>query len=327
MYNFKYFFSFILITLFGYLYEKYRFNEDSKRELEKYDKVKNFLFNGDSLSLLTDKPFLWIHNNYSKNSRWWPSFYSRTTENLNQPYLQLCLESIVRHCGDSFHICIIDDETFSKILPGWKIDMNRLPSPFRKHTRAVGMTKLLYYYGGLVVPNSLMVLKDLYPIYKNSVEEHDMFTFECVDRNSTAVYTSFFPDIRVLGCKKQTQIIKSFVDFLDHRNMGDFTSEPDFLGQANRWLFEKCQNKEVGLVPGNYIGTRTLYDKPVLIDDLLSEGYIDFDTKKLCAIYIPADEILRRTKYEWFARMSVDQVLLSGSLIAKYLLLSMGQAK
>ena len=327
MYNFKYFFSFILITLFGYLYEKYRFNEDSKKELAKYDKVKNFLFDGDTFPLLTDKPFLWIHNNHKKNSREWPSFYSRTTENLNQPYLQLCIESIVRHCGDSFNICIIDDDTFSKILPGWRIDMNRLPNPFRDHTRAVGMTKLLYYYGGLVVPNSLMVLKDLYPIYKNSIKENDMFTFECVDRNSTAVYTAFFPDMRVLGCKKQTPLIKSFVDFLDQRNMGDFTSEPDFLGQANRWLFEKCQNKEMGLIPGNYIGTRTLYDKPVLIDDLLSESYIDFDTNKLCAIYIPADEVLRRTKYEWFARMSIKQVLLSGSLIAKYLLLSMGQAK
>jgi len=194
--NFKYFFSFILITLFGYLYEKYRFNQDEKKELQKYDKVKNFLFDGALSPLMNDKPFLWVHNNYTKNSRWWPSFYSRTTENLNQPYLQLCLESLVRHCGDSFNICIIDDETFSKILPGWKIDMNRLPRPFRNHTRALGMCKLLYYYGGLMVPNSLMVLKDLYPIYKNSLKEHDMFAFEYVDRNSTAVYTAFFPDLR-----------------------------------------------------------------------------------------------------------------------------------
>jgi len=325
MYNFKYFFSFILITLFGYLYEKYKFNEDAKSELSKYDKVKRFLFDGEPF--MSDKPFLWIHNDNVKNSRWWSSFYSRTTNNLNQPYLQLCLESIVRHCGDSFNICIVDDDSFSKILPGWKIDMKRLSCPFRNHTRAVGMSKLLYYYGGLVVPNSLMVLKDLYPIYKKSIKEYDMFTFECVDRNSTSVYTSFFPDMRVLGCKKQTPLIKSFVDFLDQRNMSDFTEEADFLGQPNRWLFEKCQNKEIGLVPGNYIGTRTLYDKPVLVDDLLSESFIDFDTKKMRAIYIPADEILRRTKYGWFARMSVEQVLVSGSVIAKYLLLSMGQAK
>lgn len=327
MYNFKYFFSFILITLFGYLYEKYKFNENSKKELEKYDKVKNFLFDGDLSPLLNDKPILWIHNNYAKNSRMWSSFYSRTTNNLNQPYLQLCLESIVRHCGESFNICIIDDETFSKILPGWDIDMARLPAPFRNHTRSVGMAKLLYYYGGLVIPNSLLVLKDLYPIYKNSIKKHDMFTFECVDRNSTSVYTAFFPNMCVLGCKTNTPLMKSFIVFLDQHNMSDFTSEPDFLGQANRWLFDKCQNKEIGLVSGNYIGTRTSYDKPVLIDDLLGDSYIDYDTSKLCAIYIPADEVLLRTKYEWFARMSVEQILLSGSVIAKYILLSQGQRK
>ena len=327
MYNFKYFFSFILITLFGYIYEKYKFNEKSKKELERYDKVKNFLFDEDTFALFTEKPILWIHNNYGINSRWWPSFYSRDTNNMNQPYLQLCLESIVRHCGDSFNVCIIDDNTFSKILPGWDIDMDRLPSPFRDHMRSAGMAKLLYYYGGLVIPNSMLVLKDLYPIYKNSIKEHDMFTFECVDRNSTSTYTAFFPDSRILGCKKQTPLIKSFISFLDQTNLSNFTNEGDFLGQSNRWLFEKCQNKQMTLVPGNYIGTRTLYDRPVLIDDLLGESFINYDNKKLCAIYIPADEILRRTKFEWFARMSVKQVLLSSSFIAKYILLSQGQSK
>ena len=76
MANFKYFFSFILITLFGYLYEKYRLNESSKEELRKYDKVKDFLFDGNTLPFITEKPILWIHNNYTKNSRSWTSFYS-----------------------------------------------------------------------------------------------------------------------------------------------------------------------------------------------------------------------------------------------------------
>lgn len=327
MYNLKYFFSFIIITLFGYLYEKYTLKETARMELLKYDKVKNFLFDGDLSSLLTSKPILWVHNNYAINSRWWSSFYSRNTNNMNQPYLQLCLESIVRHCGESFNICIVDDDSFSKILPGWKVDMKRLPQPFRNHMRALGMTKLLYYYGGLVIPNSMLVLKDLYPIYNKSINEHDMFTFECVDRNSTAVYTAFFPDIRVLGCKKQTNLIKKLIDFLDNRNLSNFTMEPDFLGEANRWLFEKCQNKQMGLVSGAYIGTRTLYDKPVLIDELLGESYIPYDKKKLCAIYIPGDEILKRTKYEWFARMSLEQVLSSGVVAAKYILLSQGHMK
>ena len=171
----------------------------------------------------------------------------------------------------------------------------------------------------------MLVLKDLYPIYKNSVNANDVFTFECVDRNSTAVYTAFFPSVKVLGCKKQARLMKSLVQYLDKLMAIDYTSEMDFLGQANRWLFEKCQKKEMGLVNGLYIGTRTIHDKPVLIDDLLGESYIPYSNKKLCAIYIPRNEILKRTKYEWFARMSVKQVLSSGVSISKYFLIS--QAK
>ena len=320
MENFKYFCTFIIITLFGYLYEKYKFKTEESTELEKYDKVKEFLFGSDSI--LASKPILWVHNEYNVNARLWPSFYSRNTKHLNQPYLQLCIESIVRHCSNSFNICIIDDDSFSKIIPGWKVDMKRLASPIKDHMRTFGTAQLLYYYGGLLIPNSTLVLKDLYPIYTNSLKKHNMFTFETVDRNDTAVYTAFFPNIKILGCRKQTPLIQNLVKYLEKLMFNDYTSEMDFLGQANRWLFQKCQNKQMGLVSGAYIGTRTMHDKPVLIDELLAESYISYNEKKLCAIYIPEKEILNRTKFEWFVRMSPKQVLSSGLLIAKYILMS-----
>jgi hypothetical protein len=39
-------------------------------------------------------------------------------------------------------------------------------------------------------------------------------------------------------------------------------------------------------------------------------------------IYIPADEILSRKNYEWFARLSCKQVLECNSIICKYILLA-----
>ena len=129
-------------------------------------------------------------------------------------------------------------------------------------------------------------------------------------------------NIKLLGRKKQTQTIRALVKYLEQIMLGDYTNEIDFLGQADRWLFEKCQNKKMGLVQGGYIGTRTIHDKPVIVEDLLGESYIPYDEDKLCAIYIPGDEILKRTKYEWFTRMSIKQVLTSGVQISKYILLS-----
>jgi len=38
-------------------------------------------------------------------------------------------------------------------------------------------------------------------------------------------------------------------------------------------------------------------------------------------LYIPADEILKRNNYNWFARLSAKQALDSDTTIGKYLLI------
>jgi hypothetical protein len=69
------------------------------------------------------------------------------------------------------------------------------------------------------------------------------------------------------------------------------------------------------------IGVKTMDDTPILIDHLLSNQYIDLYPKTY-GIYIPADEILNRRHYEWFARLSPKQVLESKVIISKYILLA-----
>ena len=317
---FRYFTMFILITLLGYLYERYKYKQESNEELAKYDMVKKFLLNDNTI--LTGKPILWIFNNYQINSRWWPSFFSRNTKKLNQPYLELCVESIVKYCGESFNVCLIDEQSFSKLIPDWNVDFRKLADPVKAHMQTLGIARLLYYYGGLVIPNSTIVLKDLKPLFNKSLLKNDCFTFEIVDRNSTSTYTSFFPTTKFIGCRQRAPIIKAYIDFLDKVDVTDYTSEQDFLGQADQYLFKECQDQRMTLVSGAYIGTRTTADKPVYIDSLLGSSYIPFCTDKLSAIYIPSDEILARTKFQWFARQSRMQALQSDTIIGKYLLIS-----
>ena len=299
---FRYFSIFILLTLFGYLYDKYKLKQENADELDKYNAMEKFLLNNNSL--LSGKPILWIHNTYEENARMWPSFFSRNTKKLNQPYLQLCIESIVKKCGKSFNICLIDDDSFSKLIPDFKVEFARLPKPLKGHMRTIGMCRLLYYYGGLILPNSTLVLKNLSTFYNRNVTSGKAFTVECVNRTSTAEYTSFFPNIKIMGCKRHSPVIKSLVHSLEAVSSRDYTSEMDFLGEANRLLFEKCQEGEMKIVGGEFLGTKDIHNKPVYIDNLLGNSFIQYDEKSLTGIYIPADEILQRTKYEWFARMS-----------------------
>ena len=73
----RYFAGFIMIVLLGVLYEKYKLKYIGDEELNKEDIIRQFLLN-DSQSL-GGKPILWIHSVHQRNSRLWPSFYSRTT--------------------------------------------------------------------------------------------------------------------------------------------------------------------------------------------------------------------------------------------------------
>ena len=78
-----------------------------------------------------------------------------------QPYKELCVESIVKHCGDSFQICLIDDSSFGKILNDWTICMDGLAEPIKDRVRTLALSKILYTYGGMLVPNSTIAMKDL----------------------------------------------------------------------------------------------------------------------------------------------------------------------
>ena len=101
----------------------------------------------------------------------------------------------------------------------------------------------------------------------------------------------------------------------------DYTRETVFLGETNRWCQKRIEEGSIHLVDGKMIGTKTMDDTPIGLEMLLSNDYIDLYAKAY-GIYIPEHELLKRTNYNWFARLSAEQVLESRIIISKYLLLS-----
>ena len=69
-------------------------------------------------SIINGKPILWIHNKYEINSRNWDSFMSRNTNNLNQPYRRLCVDTIIKHCSDDeFGTLGVDYNKYLEMYP------------------------------------------------------------------------------------------------------------------------------------------------------------------------------------------------------------------
>jgi len=312
---------FILIVL-GFLYKS--FEDKRMREVNKdnYESIQKYLLDDVSLDK-SKKPILWIHVPYEYNSRKWLSFGSRSSLDLNQPYLYLTVRSIIKHCEDSFTICIFDDNSFSKLIPGWNIDMNKLSDPILSNMRTLGMMKLLYIYGGMLCPISFLCMNDLNRMYAKGTRGNKMFVCETVDRNSTSTHRNFYSNISFCGAPKKCETVAEFCNYIQTISSHDHTAESKFLGQFDRWTMKRVEQGKINLIDGIEIGTKTLDNKQIILDDLMSNQYLDL-YKGTNGILIPSNELLSRISFGWFVRMSPRQVLESDTIIGNYLLLSVG---
>jgi len=271
------------------------------------------------------RPILWIHLPYEYNSRDWSSFGSRSSFNLNQPYLYITLKSIIMKCDDIFHVCIIDDMSFTKLLPSWKVDMKLLSDPIKQYMRQLGICQLLYKYGGLNLPTSFLCMKNLYYIWDRGTTKTDVFTIESVNRDSSDDENTFKPNIKFLGAVKNSETMKKLIHYIEYEISMDYTDQMKFLGKMNNYLLQEIQKQRVYMFDSGYIGAKTNIGNPIIIDTLMSSEYIEL-TDTCHGIYIDMYDLLNRTKYEYFPRMSMRQVCEGTSILSKYMLLSCTEA-
>uniref|UniRef100_A0A6C0ES31 Uncharacterized protein n=1 Tax=viral metagenome TaxID=1070528 RepID=A0A6C0ES31_9ZZZZ len=310
---------FLILIGLGILYKKFedkRINEENK---DNYEAIQKYLLDDVTLAK-SKKPILWIHVPYEYNSRKWLSFGSRSSFELNQPYLYLTVKSIIQQCDNSFTICIIDDNAFKRLIPGWSINMNTISDPILNNMRKLGLMKLIHIYGGLLCPISFLCIKDLIGMYQKGIAGDKMFGCETIDRNITSTTFDYYPSISFCGAPKDCQMVGELIDFMQRTISHDYTSASIFLGEFDRYIEKRVQKQKINIVSGSEIGTKTIEGKPIILDDLMADNYIHF-YPNLYGILIPSDEILKRRKYEWFSRMSAKQVLESNTILGNYMLL------
>ena len=309
---------FIVATAAGILYERYLKKYFPDKELDKYELIKKHLLEEGNT-----KPILWVHSEYEINSRNWGSFYSRNNKDLNQEYINLCIETIIKYNGDSFNVFLIDDNAFEKLLPEWNIDLNKVSGILKKNLRLLGITQLLYKYGGMTIPNSTVIFKDMKQLYNKSIEEKDMFIGEMINKNLTNQYISFMGNTKVMGCKKNSKNMKKLISYLEELYSTDNTNEQNIVGDVDRKLFSMVQKEDIKLICGTLLGTKTKDGKRILIDDLINNSYLNL-SKKIYCIVVDKDMLMKRAKYNWFIKLNKEGILASNTLLGKYILISKG---
>jgi len=313
----------LILLIIGYAYSMYTGKLNNENEIEERDLIQQFLAN-DVNKMDRTKPFIWIPIEYEVNGRQWLNFSSRNTTNLNQPYLYLTIRSIIEKCGDSFNICIIDDNVFNKLLPNWSIIVSRLTNPLRSHMRELAMAKLLNKYGGMRLPPSFICFDDLITLYELGVNTETasgggVFVTEMVSNNVLSSSLAYTPSSKIMGCAKNSELMKRYIEYLEVLITKDYTEDMDFDGKISKWFYNEISKETVNVIKPELIGAKKMDDSPVILDELLSDSNIDI-SKDSFGIYINGCELLRRQNFGWFVRMSPEQVLESNTQIAKYLL-------
>jgi len=319
-YYLKYILLLILLTIIGFLYERYKKKVERTQMLNDNDLIKKYLLEQSDLANCK-KPILWIHVKFDKNARWWSSFGSRNTYCLNQPYMLLTIKSIIEHCGESFQVVLVDDETFNKIIPGWTTKVYNLPSPLSDHLRELALMKLLNLYGGMLIPPSFVCNKNLFSLYNRTMLLNDIFVGETVSNSKVSSMADFFPDTRIMGTTKNNDVLSEYILYLEKLVSNDYTDDIRFNDETNKWIYREILNKKILVVDGKYFGVKNKENEPVIIDDLMGDTEIEFMKCKY-GVFIPSDELLKRTSLNWFCRLSPEQVLEANTEISRLIIKS-----
>jgi len=323
---FNLFLSILLLIAVGYIYKKFKLNVDSNIQKEELNIIKKYLLNDDidntieKLSAIK-KPIIWLHIDYVKNSRQWESFGSRNSNELNQDYLYLTIKSIINKCSDYFHIIIIDDDSFCKLLENNSMDLNIVSDPIKSNLRTLNIMKLLYAYGGLYIENSFILFKSLDKIYENVLNNNKMVTAEFKNTSSNSHIMHFMPSTKFIGCAKECKKMKEFMNHLEILYSSDSSNSATIEDLVNKWLLMNSQNNEIDLIDGQYIGTKNINNKLITLEDIMCSTFLELNNK-CYGLYVPSDELLKRNKYNWFCKLNSKEVLEANTNLSKYLILT-----
>jgi hypothetical protein len=148
-----------------------------------------------------------------------------------------------------------------------------------------------------------------------------MFVGEMLNKTTTSSQLLYFPNTTFMGCLKNSSTMMKYINYLETIISQDFVDESTIVGAYGRWCYEKNLQGEVGIIPADKLGIMDADGVSITIDRLIQNTFVHLSGDVL-GIYIPVDDIINRTAYNWFARLSAKQVLESDTTIGKYLLIT-----
>lgn len=295
----------IVFLLLGVVTYKQNYYNFKRQELD----VNAFFFKDIKHLNHSNKRKLWVHIPIERNSRKWEQFGSRSSYNLNSDYLLLCMKSIIDHCAQYYDVILFDDSNLNTLLPGQNVDYEKLSGELLEKYRQKSLLTILYEYGGVMLPSHIYLKKSIYLVDKPNA----FYVCEIPNQGESSSLGDFVYSTKIMGSNKNNPILGEYINKYSTMCVKDLTNESKYFSDQ---LLKKM---DIPLLHGKIIGTRDKKGNPIVLEDLMEQKSIVLSSSNV-GLYIPRDELMRRTKYNWYVYLNSEQVLETNVFISKYML-------
>jgi hypothetical protein len=262
-----------------------------------------------------DKPVIWLYyDNSDVNSRQWADFGARSSRALNLPFLNLCYASIVQKNKDHYRVEVISGLSgVAERLGGW----DALPPGLRDSIQPVNeaemnwiRTAILSRYGGLFLASPTICLKGFGELPKDKV----VFFGTDLDETYSGPSGTTIPGFRAIWSPHPAHPMFQEWSTVCYERVAKKRGGDQIRGDF-KWDFVRFTTEYVHtgiIVDPAAEGMRKKDGKRIQLEDLLAktDGVLPFD---ICdyTVYIPFpwNELRDRERFEWFLRMSEEQIM------------------
>lgn len=152
-----------------------------------------------------DKPIIWTY---------WENIPGKK----RPAYVDLCFDTMKKHCSKNFNIKILNDKTIKNYLPNINPDINNLDKKDLCKYVDYYRLLLLYNYGGIWLDADTIVFKDLIPIIKKLKDPNiTLVGFGCSTMSINNKCKRTMPSNGVMAAKKGCPIIKKYIEKCDYK--------------------------------------------------------------------------------------------------------------
>lgn len=260
---------------------------------------EKFTINTINTININQKPYLW---------QYW--------EGIMPDYINLCMETVNKHCSINFNIIRLNKQNIYMYLPEIKEYEDKINKLIIPHQVDIYRIMLLYKYGGIYMDADVIVLKNPIEII-HKLKEYDFIGFGCTGDNCTYGYGN--PSNWLLASRPNTKlmsnILKTLLDKLNKQDRFDYHD----LGKMVIWKeldnLIKTQNYKYFHYPNKIDGTRDRDGKWVTSDRIFSDEKIDYEDEMNMIFLI----IYNSETNDDIKKMSKNDILLKNWNYSKFI--------